>query len=171
MAFGNSGSEATSIFIAQNTGAKNYKRVLEGFKNALILIQLVCILIILFLFFKSDILLNFFVFDEGKSVLNYGVQYFRIISLFYIISLVGSIFVGYYRGTGHVNIPVIGTTLQITIRVILSYLLSGTMGIGGVALATGIGWVGIITFQISVFVIKKYYKIQTEDVGVDISAK
>lgn len=171
LAFGNSGSEATSIFIAQNTGAKNYKRVLEGFKNALILIQLVCILIILFLFFKSDILLNFFVFDEGKSVLNYGVQYFRIISLFYIISLVGSIFVGYYRGTGHVNIPVIGTTLQITIRVILSYLLSGTMGIGGVALATGIGWVGIITFQISVFVIKKYYKIQTEDVGVDISAK
>lgn len=171
LAFGNSGAEATSIFIAQNTGAKNYKRVLEGFKNALILIQLVCILIILFLFFKSDILLNFFVFDEGKSVLNYGVQYFRIISLFYIISLVGSIFVGYYRGTGHVNIPVIGTTLQITIRVILSYLLSGTMGIGGVALATGIGWVGIITFQISVFVIKKYYKIQTEDVGVDISAK
>lgn len=171
LAFGNSGSEATSIFIAQNTGAKNYKRVLEGFKNALILIQLVCILIILFLFFKSDILLNFFVFDEGKSVLNYGVQYFRIISLFYIISLVGSIFVGYYRGTGHVNIPVIGTTLQITIRVILSYLLSRTMGIGGVALATGIGWVGIITFQISVFVIKKYYKIQTEDVGVDISAK
>lgn len=171
LAFGNSGSEATSIFIAQNTGAKNYKRVLEGFKNALILIQLVCILIILFLFFKSDILLNFFVFDEGKSVLNYGVQYFRIISLFYIISLVGSIFVGHYRGTGHVNIPVIGTTLQITIRVILSYLLSRTMGIGGVALATGIGWVGIITFQISVFVIKKYYKIQTEDVGVDISAK
>ncbi|MDY5213582.1 MATE family efflux transporter [Intestinibacter sp.] len=171
LAFGNSGAEATSIFIAQNTGAKNYKRVLEGFKNALILIQLVCILIILFLFFKSDILLNFFVFDEGKSVLNYGVQYFRIISLFYIISLVGSIFVGYYRGTGHVNIPVIGTTLQITIRVILSYLLSRTMGIGGVALATGIGWVGIITFQISVFVIKKYYKIQTEDVGVDISAK
>lgn len=45
------------------------------------------------------------------------------------------------------------------------------MGIGGVDLATGIGWVGIITFQISVFVIKKYYKIQTEDVGVDISAK
>ena len=171
LAFGNSGAEATSIFIAQNTGAKNYKRVLEGFKNALILIQLVCILIILFLFFKSDILLNFFVFDEGKSVLNYGVQYFRIISLFYIISLVGSIFVGYYRGTGHVNIPVIGTTLQITIRVILSYLLSRTMGIGGVDLATGIGWVGIITFQISVFVIKKYYKIQTEDVGVDISAK
>ena len=55
LAFGNSGSESTSIFIAQNTGAKNYKRVLKGFKEAMILIQLVCILMILFLFFKSDV--------------------------------------------------------------------------------------------------------------------
>mgnify|MGYP000010869300 FL=1 len=117
---------------------------------------------ILFIFFRSDILLNFFSFDEGKTVLNYGVQYFQIISFFYIISLVGSIFVGFYRGTGHVNIPVIGTTLQISIRVILSYLLVKFMGIGGVALATGIGWIGIVTFQISVFVIKKYYKAEEE---------
>ena len=124
--------------------------------------QLVCIGLILFIFFRSDILLNFFSFDEGKAVLNYGVQYFQIISFFYIISLVGSIFVGFYRGTGHVNIPVIGTILQISIRVILSYLLVKFMGIGGVALATGIGWIGIVTFQISVFVIKKYYKAEEE---------
>lgn len=160
LAFGNSGSEATSIFIAQNTGAKNYKRVLAGFKNAMILIQLVCISMILFLFFRSDVLLNFFVFDEGKSVLNYGVQYFRTIAWFYIMSLMGSIFVGYYRGTGHVNILVIGTTLQISIRVVLSYLLVGSMSLGGVALATGIGGIGIITFQTSVFIKNKYYKIE-----------
>lgn len=162
LAFGNSGSEATSIFIAQNTGAKNQKRVLEGFKDALILIELVCIGLILFLFFRSDILLNFFVFDEAKTVLNYGVQYFKIIAFFYIISLIGSIFVGFFRGTGHVNVPVIGTTLQIIIRVILSYILVKSMGLGGVALATGIGWIGIITFQASVFIINKYYKIDED---------
>ena len=55
LAFGNSGSEATSIFIAQNTGAKNQKRVLEGFKDALVLIQLVCIGLILFIFFYHKI--------------------------------------------------------------------------------------------------------------------
>ena len=171
LAFGNSGSESTSIFIAQNTGAKNYKRVLKGFKEAMILIQLVCILMILFLFFKSDVLLNFFVFDEGQNVLNYGIHYFKIISMFYIVSLVGSIFVGYYRGTGHVNIPVIGTTLQIVIRVILSYLLVGSMGIGGVALATGIGWIGIIIFQITVFIKNKYYQIKDEDVTLNTAVK
>lgn len=163
LAFGNSGSEATSIFIAQNTGAKNQKRVLNGFKNAMILIQLVCISLVLLMFFRSDILLNLFVFDEGKAVLNYGVQYFRIISFFYMISLVGSIFVGFFRGTGNVNIPVIGTTLQIIIRVVLSYALVKSMGIGGVALATGIGWIGVVTFQMSFFIIKKYYKIEDEE--------
>lgn len=163
LAFGNSGSEATSIFIAQNTGAKNHKRVLEGFKDAMVLIQLVCIGLVLLIFFRSDILLNFFVFDESKAVLEYGVSYFKIIAFFYMVSLVGSIFVGFYRGTGHVNIPVIGTTLQITIRVVLSYILVKSMGIGGVALATGIGWIGIVIFQISFFVIKKYYKTENEE--------
>ena len=91
--------------------------------------------------------------------------------MFYIVSLVGSIFVGYYRGTGHVNIPVIGTTLQIVIRVILSYLLVGSMGIGGVALATGIGWIGIIIFQITVFIKNKYYQIKDEDVTLNTAVK
>lgn len=36
------------------------------------------------------------------------------------------------------------------------------------ALATGIGWIGIVTFQVSVFVIKKYYKVKEDMKAVTI---
>ena len=49
---------------------------------------------------------------------------------------------------GKERIPVIGSVLQITIRVALSYLWIGVMGLKAVALATGIGWMAIVVYQI-----------------------
>lgn len=44
-------------------------------------------------------------------------------------------------GRGQVTVPVYGTIIQISARVILSYALIRPMGLSGVALATGLGWV------------------------------
>ena len=52
------------------------------------------------------------------------------------------------------NITFFGTTLQIAIRVIGTYLLVKTMGLDAVALATGLGWVAIVTFQTTVFLLQ-----------------
>ena len=50
-----------------------------------------------------------------------------------------------------VQVPVIGTCLHITVRVILSYLLAGRMGLRAVALATGIGWMFVVAYHSSVY--------------------
>ncbi len=75
----------------------------------------------------------------------------QFLSFFYVLSFIGSSFVGYYRGSGRINIPFIGTTLQLSVRVILSYWLAPSMGLKAVALATGIGWISIVTFQTTIF--------------------
>ena len=49
------------------------------------------------------------------------------------------------------NITFWGTTLQILIRVVGTYLLVDAMGLDAVALATGLGWVAIVLFQLTVF--------------------
>ena len=54
---------------------------------------------------------------------------------------------GYFRGIGHIGVTVAGTTLQIAIRVVLSYLLVGRLGLSAVALSTGVGWICIVIFQ------------------------
>ena len=66
--------------------------------------------------------------------------YLRVISLFYVFNDMGSILMGWFRGTGHVAVPVVVATLHITLRVVLSRLWVPVMGLAGVALASGLGW-------------------------------
>jgi len=78
----------------------------------------------------------------------YGVDYLRMISLFYLFCFSGNIFVGYFRGISRMLIPLVGTIMHISIRVALSHLLVNAMGLRAVALATGTGWVCLAVYQI-----------------------
>ena len=64
----------------------------------------------------------------------------KLVALFYTLCFTGNTFAGYFDGVGRVSIPFIGATSHITLRVVLSWLLIGKMGLPAVALATGIGW-------------------------------
>ena len=48
-----------------------------------------------------------------------------------------------------ISVPVIGSTLHISICVVLSYLLIGRMGLE--AVATGIVWISVVLYQIVVY--------------------
>ena len=71
----------------------------------------------------------------------------------YCASFYCTVFVGWFRGRGQVMVPVAGTTFQLTIRVALSWLLIGKMGLRAVALATGIGWIGVVAFHGTMFLL------------------
>ena len=89
--------------------------------------------------------------ERGGEAMRLSVSYLRAISWFYFLSFTGHSFVGWYRGVGRMNITFIGTTLQIAVRVVGTYLLVSSMGLDAVALATGLGWVIIVAFQLTVF--------------------
>ena len=72
----------------------------------------------------------------------------RMISLFYILCFTGNTFVGFFRGVSRMHVLLVGTTMHITIRAVLSHLLVGSMGLSAVALATGVGWVCMTAYQI-----------------------
>ena len=64
------------------------------------------------------------------------------------------------------NVTFIGTTLQIAVRVIGTYLLVDLLGLNAVALSTGLGWVVISLFHTTVFLLERMgigYKLPTED--------
>lgn len=73
------------------------------------------------------------------------------IAVFNILCSIGNSFVVLYRGVGMVHIPVLGTVLHISIRVIFSYLLIDSMGLQAVAVATGVGWMAVVAFQIILY--------------------
>lgn len=150
-AFGNSGAEAISVFVAQNTGADNNARSIEGFKKGLTLLTALGLLISIIMFLNAKPLLNLFISESNKEAIGLGIRYIQIICCFYFLCFIGSAFVGYFRGSGQVRIPFLGTTMHISIRVVLSYLLVSKFSLGAVSLATGIGWISVVAFQMIVY--------------------
>ncbi len=153
--FGDSGAEAISIFVAQNTGNKDRKRAKQGFYTGLIILVCLGIGLSLIMYFFSETTVGLMMSNTNNDIMINGVEYMKTISIFYVLCFIGSAFVGWYRGSGKVNIPVIGTILHISIRVILSYLLIQRFGLKSVAFATGIGWVSVVLFQYIVFYMLK----------------
>ncbi len=153
--FGDSGGQAMSVLISQNQGAGNKDRVMGGFKNGLLLNIWLGITLSLLMFFGAAPGIRLFLGSSDTLALSYGVGYLKVISFFYLLCFIGCAFVGYFRGTGRVHIPFWGTTLHISLRVILSYLLVSRLGLPAIAVATGCGWILVVSFQLIMY---RYYK-------------
>ena len=146
--FGESGTQALSVFIAQNCGAGNDRRVQDGLRSGMKLqLCLGCVMAI-FLFILAEPGARLFLSAKDTLALSESVRYLRWIAACVLFCFTGGVFVGYFGGIGRVNVPVAGTTLHITIRVVLSWLLAGKLGLGAVALATGIGWGCCVCYQL-----------------------
>lgn len=149
--FGDSGGHAMSVFISQNVGGNKPERVKAGLKCGMTLYILLSLLLSAIMFFTAVPGVSLFMPAEETLALQHGVSYMRIVACFYLFNFIGSIFVGYYRGIGKIHITVLGTTMHISLRALLSFLWIRKMGLGAVALASGLGWVLIVSFQIFIY--------------------
>ena len=159
-AFGISGCEAIAIFVAQNQGAKKHRRALDGFRNGAAMVVGIGVVT-----FGGHALVTPFLDGDGESIA-LGASYLLWMGPFYFLSFIGHSYVGHYRGIGRMNVTFIGTTLQIAVRVIGTYALVGLLGLNAVALATGLGWVVIVLFHSTVFVLELKgigYRLPTRD--------
>ena len=145
--FGDSGSSAMSVFIGQNTGAKNYDRVKQGFGTGEKLLAALGLFMSLLMILFAVPTLKLVLPADSAGGMAHAVGYLRLVACFYLFNFLGSGLSGYFHGRGRVNLPVMGTTLHISMRVILSFFLAPKMGLEAVALATGIGWVCVVSFR------------------------
>ncbi|MDF2893190.1 MAG: multidrug transporter MatE [Clostridia bacterium] len=156
LAPGDSFASSMSTYAAQNRGAGKRDRIVEGYKNANILIAVYSIITSLIVFIGAEAIMRFFVLGSEVEVIIIGVKYLRLMSIFYIVSGFCNILQGLFRGIGKLHITLIATLMQIFIRVVLSLILAPYFGISAVAYAVGIGWVTMLIFEGAVY--KKYFK-------------
>lgn len=149
--FGDSGSTAISVFVAQNRGAGDKKRALKGFHQGLGLMIVFVIILSALQAALTRGAVQLLMGNPSETVMKNAVLYMNVVSVFYILNFIGNAGVGFFRGIGKISVPVIGSTLHISIRVVLSYLLIGRMGLEAVAFATGIGWISVVLYQIVVY--------------------
>lgn len=144
--FGDSGAASMSVFIGQNTGAGNARRVRDGFfTGERLLAALGLIMSALMAAGAVPALTLVLPAGGGAAVLSSAAGYLRLVACFYLFNFLGSGMVGYFQGRGLVSLPVIGAAGHITLRVVLSAALASRMGLPAVALATGLGWAGVVS--------------------------
>lgn len=144
--FGDSGAAAAAVFVGQNTGAGKTARVRDGFRRGQKLLFIFGVFMSLAMLLGAEPFLRLVLPRGSESALAPAMGYLRLVACFYCFNFLGSGQAGYFRGRGRVNIPVLGATSHITLRVVLSYFLAPAMGLPAVALATGLGWIGVSTF-------------------------
>ena len=144
--FGDSGSASVAVFIGQNTGAEEHVRVRDGFRKGQLLLLIFGLSMSLVMFLGAEPFLRLVLPKRNESALIPAMGYLRLVACFYAFNFLGSGQAGYFRGKGRVNIPVAGATGHISLRVVLSAVLAPSMGLPAVALATGLGWVGVVVF-------------------------
>ncbi len=146
--FGTSIGQALSVFVSQNHGAKNEDRVRDGLKEGLALGIALGVVLSALMFVTARAGLGVFLVSDEAQAIRHGVDYLRQIALFYVLCFSGNLFAGYFRGVGRIYTPLAATTMHISVRVALSYLWAGSLGLRAVALATGVGWMCMTAFQL-----------------------
>ena len=136
--FGN----AFSIFIAQNYGAQNTKRIKAGIRVATIVSISFSLVVSLFVFIFAESLMTLFIDAKEVAVIMEGIRYLRIEGAFYF--LIGGLFLlyGLYRAIAKPGMSVVLTVVSLGVRVILSYILSSIsiIGVIGIWWSIPIGW-------------------------------
>ena len=137
--FGN----AFSLFISQNYGAGQKKRVREGMRSAVRVSMLFCIFVSVLVFLSAPYLMLLFISPEEAGIIAIGAGYLRIEGAFYCG--IGTLFLlyGYYRGINRPEMSLVLTVISLGTRVALAYILAPVpqIGVVGIWSAIPIGWI------------------------------
>ena len=153
---GDSFAASVATYSAQNKGGGKLDRIIEGYKKSNIIITAYSVVTALIVYFGADRIMNLFVSNSEKEVIIIGISYLKIMSLFYVLSGFCNIFQGLFRGVGKLRVTLIATTLQIFVRVALSYIFAPYVGISSVCYAVAAGWIVMVTYE--GLTCKKYFK-------------
>ena len=140
---------AVATFIAQNRGGGKKERVMPGFRSGLALEIYYALFIGTVVFFFRDIFVSLFVGGEAaEAVVREGSKYLAVMSFFYIFPSLTNLTQSFFRGCGKMYVTIAATFTQISFRTIFTFLLSSSIGIQGVAFASGIGWAAMLIWEI-----------------------
>lgn len=148
--FGN----AYSIFISQNYGAGERKRIQKGTKTALKISMMFCAVISVLVWILAKPFMWIFIDPSETEIVKIGVEYLRIEGAFYCG--IGCLFLlyGLYRAIAKPFMSVVLTVISLGTRVGLAYALAPItwIGVWGIWWAIPIGWgladaVGILYYR------------------------
>lgn len=139
MALGN----ALSGFIAQNQGAGCQDRIRQGIRISLWFSYSFSSAVFLLLFLGGEPILSFFVMEgsQKKEIVRAGLDFFRVVSPFYLLVCLKIMYDGALRGIGAMTAFMLTTASDVAVRILMGAPLSRLFGLYGVWSVWPLAWV------------------------------
>ena len=132
---------AMSTFTAQNIGADQKDRVVQGYHAAYGIVAFFGVLILVILeTCNRGIIGAFLGADSTEIALSTGVSYLRFMGLFFTMIGLKMITDGLLRGAGDMTVFTISNLVNLGIRVAFAFLMSPVLGMPAIWYAVPIGW-------------------------------
>lgn len=125
------------VFVAQNYGAQDYSRMLEGYRKGTRIASVMGLFAMLMLYFFSGQLMGLFIKGDAYA-LSAGMQYLKISALVQVFSSWEASSQGGFNGIGRTKLPSVVGILCNLLRIPLSYFLKGFFGLNGIWIAIAI---------------------------------
>jgi len=142
-----------TTFTAQNKGAKQFNRINKGFKESLKMGIYFNLAISLIVYIFAEYFLKVFLNPTDTEAIIIGTKYLKVMSIFYVGVAFCNVFQGFFRGLGDLKVTLLATTVNMSIRITLVYILAPLIGLSSVAVATVCGWACMIALEL-VFYLK-----------------
>ena len=130
---------ALSTFVGQNYGARKKERIKTGVRTSMIMGLCFALIMTLIVFTLSNSMLR--LFTDNKNVIEIGIQYLHITSIFYIIYALQEVVQGVAVGSGDTIILMISTiTAMWIVRIPCAFIFSSLWQSKGIWLSLPTGW-------------------------------
>lgn len=145
-------AQSMTVFIAQNRGAGETRRIRKGFRVGMYSEIVYWVFLSVTVFLGAEFVMRLFVKDAAADVIILGVTYLQAMAVFYIMPGLTNGLQGYFRGMGDLKVTLLSTAVQMAGRVSLSYLLAPVFGIAGIAYSCFGGWVVMMAVEVPIYI-------------------
>lgn len=156
-------ASAMTTYIAQNRGANKADRIKKGFRCGMYIETIYWGIIAVIVYMGAKGIVGLFVTETNGEIISLGGAYLRSMAFFYIMPAITNGIQGYFRGMGELKVTLRSTFIQMTFRVMFSYLLASRWGIPGIAMSCFGGWVAMLAYEVPIY-LKYRRKVEREGI-------
>ena len=140
---------------AQHRGAKKPERMRESLRKGLLIATLYYPIIFLLVWLLRQPAVQLLCPDGSTEMVTMGVSYLAVKGWFFIMPGFTNSVQGFFRGVARMRVVLISTIIQISIRTLFVYLLVPGMGIVGEAWGCFAGWLCMLIFEGTYYLVWK----------------
>lgn len=132
--------QTLATYCGQNLGAKKYKRIWKGMRDALLVNFAWCAFVAVVAYTLSPWLIHLITASDDPEILATASLYLRVNTPFYCVTAVICLVRNSMQGFGDSKTPIFSSSLELICKVVVAFALAPAIGYWGIIISEPIAW-------------------------------